>query len=185
MNVLQIVVSFDVREDRLLLTVHGETGSMKAWLTRRFTRLLAGALVEILGVQTKSAWPLAAGDENMLVELAHSQALSKIDLTQPPMERAPDPANVTEITVNEPWLAHRLQVVWEGKDTPHPKALKLAILPMDGPGFSFDLNNDLPHALVGMLSQACAKAEWSGSIELPQLGAAAPAAMLTDSRMMH
>lgn len=185
MNVLQIVVTFDAREDRLLLTVHGETGSMKAWLTRRFTRLMANALVEILGVQAKTAWPLAAGDENMLVELAHSQALSKLDLTQPPMERAAATDTVTEISVNEPWLAHRLQVAWEGKDTPHPKALKLAILPMDGPGLSFDLNNDLPHALVGMLSQACAKAEWSGKIELPQLGAVAPAAQLSDSRLMH
>lgn len=184
MRIEQFVIDFDSIEDRLLLSVHTDGSSIRIWLTRRYVSLLRDALAEIVRVELISTQPLAVGSTEMLAEFVHEQAIAKLDLSTPPVSRHYDSVSDPHVGVtavqsleafdaeaacSQPWLAFKLQVSWDESDSRKRRATGLTISPLDGVGVTLGLSNDLPYALVQMLSQATEAAQWQ--LDFAALGA--------------
>lgn len=170
MRIEQIVIEFVATEDRLMLTVHANGPSIRIWLTRRYVVLLKTALAEILGQQLQASQPLVVGSNTLMAELMHAQAISGVDMSTPPIARHNDaaPAQLTSSSdtegpsaAHEAWLAFQLQTHWDNQPAAQRKASGLSVLPKDGQGITFNLDDKLPHALAHMLAQACEKADWN------------------------
>ena len=178
MQVEQIVIEFIATEDRLLMSVHTDGSSVRALLTRRYVRLLQAAIKEILCEQLSVSQPLAVGSNSLLAELMHEQAISAIDLETPPISRHlssnfedemhPDTGSsgAGSFSTSDAWLAFQLRITWDENHKPHRKATGISILPKDGDGVTFNLDDKLPHALAEMLARACESAEWDLDFDL-------------------
>jgi hypothetical protein len=181
MQIEQIVIEFIASEDRLLMSVHTDGPSVRIFLTRRYVRLLQAAIKEILCEQLSASQPLAVGSNSLLAELMHERAISAIDLETPPISRHhssnsqdemhPDmgSSDAGSLSTRDAWLAFQLRIAWDEDHKPHRTATGISIMPQDGDGVTFNLDDKLPHALAEMLARACESAEWG--LDFEQLGA--------------
>lgn len=177
MQIEQIVIEFIATEDRLLMSVHTDGPSVRILLTRRYVRLLQVAIKEILGKQKNVSQPLAVGSDLLLAELMHEQAISAINLETPPISRHhcsnfqdeihPDKESSSAASLNtsDAWLAFQLRTTWNENNEPNRTATGISILPQDGDGVTFNLDDKLPHALAELLARACESAEWGLDFE--------------------
>jgi hypothetical protein len=73
------------------------------------------------------------------------------------------------LSTRDAWLAFQLRIAWDENHKPHRTATGISIMPQDGDGVTFNLDDKLPHALAEMLARACESAEWG--LDFEQLGA--------------
>lgn len=159
MNIHQLSVHHDERQDRLLLRLNTQDQQeFRFWLTRRMTLRLMPA-IEQSAARLEAAQPgVAATDaasQHLLSEIKRDAFLKKADFATPFDHRAtqwplgPEPLLITDAQLTiQPGGA--LEMSLEEKSEPaQARSCKL------------NLQVSLVHGMVHLIRQACEKAEWA------------------------
>ncbi len=177
MNIHQLSVLFDERQDRLLMRVNTQDAQeIRLWLTRRIAlKLVAPLELTITKMESRNA-SVALPDaqaQSMLMELKHDDFLQKADLKTPfstkntALPMGPEPLIVTEITLNVQSKNGVQMVFQDGGD--ERTAARACTLQMQPP---------LVHGLLHLLQKAMANAHWQGPRVTP--GTAQPSGQASD-----
>ncbi len=159
MDIHQISVHFDERNDRLLMRVNTlDAQEMRLWLTRRISTRLAGPLQTAITRMESGQASIAAPDAQakaLLTELKHQEFLQKADLQtpysaeKPTLPLGPEPMVVTEITIHI--QGHQgAQIVFQDAGEPGIPA-RSCTLQMKPP---------LVHGMLYLLTNAMVVAQW-------------------------
>lgn len=161
MNIHQLSVHHDERQDRLLLRINTlDQKEFRFWLTRRLTmRLLP--VVQQTAARLEAAQPgVAVTDtrsQNMLGELRRESFLQRADFATPfvnpagPLPLGSEPMLITEVRLSI-LSGGNLEVIFEEQTDPsHVRSCQLR-LPID-----------LVHGLVHLMEQAVDKAQWGAA----------------------
>lgn len=158
MNIHQLNVSHNDRQDRLLLRVNTQTAEeFRFWLTRRLTLRLLPGLQQVLGRLESKAPQMVAPDpasQQMLTELKRDAFLQKADFKTPYTEKAQqlplgdEPMLVTDVQLN--FQTAGVQVMLQDKGAAEGLARTCQL----------HLQAPLVHGLVHLIQQAMDKAEW-------------------------
>ncbi|OOZ36098.1 hypothetical protein [Solemya velesiana gill symbiont] len=147
-NLHQINVQFNPQEDRLVLSVRADDNSeIKAWLTRRYTRLL-------LGILGKLATQNQAGADSADAQQAMQSFQRDAALEGADFETEYDQSATTHPLGEEPVLVTKI----EYKPTGDLIALALGL--PDGRNINLNLTKDLLFVFIKLLEEGAAKAEW-------------------------
>lgn len=171
MNIHQLSVLFDERQDRLLMRVNTQEGQeVRLWLTRRIAlKLVAPLQLTVAKIESRNA-AISAVDaqaQALLVDLKQEDFLQKADLKTPfstkstSLPLGPAPMVVTEITLNVQGKAGA-QIVFkdEGDERTEGRSCKL------------QMQAQLVHGLLHLLKKAIESAQWT----MPLQGTGAVAA---------
>lgn len=159
MNIHQLSVLFDERQDRLLMRVNTQDAQeIRMWLTRRIALKLAAPLeMAIAKMESRNASVSLADAQaqSMLVELKHDDFLQKADLKTPfsnerkSLPLGAEPLIVTEITINIQSKSGVQMVFQDGGDPQTtPRNCTLHMQP------------PLVHGLLHLLQKAVNSAHW-------------------------
>ena len=174
MNIHQLSVHHDERQDRLLLRLNTkDQQEFRFWLTRRMTLRLMPA-IEQSAVRLEAAQPgVAATDapsQHLLTELKRDAFLKKADFATPFETRATQwPLGAEPLLITDAHLTIKpggaLEMAFEDKsDVTQVKSCQL------------HLHVSLVHGMVHLIRQASEKAEW-GLSGIPAIATeASPAA---------
>lgn len=168
-QIVQIQISFNAAEDRLLLRFRTDSNDeFRFWLTRRYVRALKPALQQMLhnNVQTTRAVSPEVAPE--VVQFEHQQVLTDGDF------KTPFKAEDTSKPLGEtPLVLTRFQM--QPRDN-NSSLLKLA--PEQGPAVDLTLPQALVHSLLALLDNALKTAEWDlAPSAIPAAIPAAPASL--------
>lgn len=159
MDIHQLGVNFDERQDRLLLRVNTvDAQEVRLWLTRRISLRLMGPLqtaIARLEASQASVPVTNAQAKAMLVELKHEDFLQKADLKTPyssekkTLPLGPEPLVVTEITIHIQGTEGAQMVFQDAgsADTPARSC-------------SLQMQPPLVHGMLHLLRNAMAAAHW-------------------------
>jgi hypothetical protein len=158
MNIHQLSVNHDERQDRLMLRLNTQDQQeFRFWLTRRMTLRLMPA-IEQSAVRLEAAQPgVAATDapaQHMLTELKRDAFLKKADFATPFENRATQwPLGAEPLLITDAHLTIKpsgaLEISFEDKSDPaQARACQL------------NLQVSLVHGMVHLIQQAIEKAEW-------------------------
>lgn len=152
MNLHQLNMSFDAREDRLLLKVSTDTHEeFRFWLTRRLVRLAWPQIVKLM----EATVPVAKAKAPL--EFRHAEAVEKTDFKTP---YATEP--VTAAMAGEPLLVSTLSL------TPLASGgIELVLSALDRGSVNLKLPSNFLHALVKLLQDTAGYANWNLSLNLP------------------
>jgi hypothetical protein len=160
MDIHQLSVLFEERQDRLLMRVNTrDAQEIRLWLTRRIAlKLIAPLELTITKMESRNASiSLAdAHSQALLVELRQDEFLQKADLKTPYSSRekslplGPEPLLVTEITLNIQG-DKGVQMVFKdaGNSAPEARSCQLHLQPQ------------LVHGLLHLLQKAVTNARWT------------------------
>ena len=157
MNIYQLSVNHDEREDRLLLRLNTQDGQeFRFWLTRRMAIRLLPAMDKSL-VRLEAAQPgLAATDapsQQMLTELKRDAFLQTADFATPyaakpqQLPLGDEPLLVTDVQLTLQ-ANGSLQVIFQKKTDSATPSCQL------------NLQAPLVHGMVHLIHQSMAKADW-------------------------
>ena len=134
----QITMSYSTEDDRMLLRVSTtDKTEYRLWLTRRFVRVLWGALIQVLEREPSLKKGLTPKVKKAVVAMQHHEAVSAADFSRGHDEGYDDLTSNTGP-----------QLVVGGSVTPGDKGLTgLRLKTRDGRDFNFALNKNLLHAL--------------------------------------
>jgi hypothetical protein len=158
MNIHQLSVNHDERQDRLLLRLNTQDQQeFRFWLTRRMTLRLMPAIQQS-AVRLEAAQPgVAATDapsQHLLTELKRDAFLKKADFATPFENRATQwPLGAEPLLITDAHLTIKpsgaLEISFEDKSDPaQARACQLT------------LQVSLVHGMVHLIQQASEKAEW-------------------------
>jgi hypothetical protein len=158
MNIHQLSVNHDERQDRLLLRLNTQDQQeFRFWLTRRMTLRLMPA-IEQSAVRLEAAQPgvavTDAPSQHLLTELKRDSFLQKADFATPFENRATQwPLGAEPLLITDAHLTIKpsgaLEISFEDKSDPaQARACQL------------NLQVSLVHGMVHLIQQACGKAEW-------------------------
>lgn len=148
----QLQLSYHNTEDRILLTIATPTNHvMKAWITRRYVKILLPALQ---GLNPETLKPM--------VEIADNTALD--DLGYKLDDQFNEPENPKYPLGEEPIILNSLRFVKHDKPMP-----RLALEPKSGSGILLNLYPPFVRALQGQLASAIYKADWQLDLD-PMVG---------------
>jgi len=147
----QITMSFSPEEDRILLRVSTTDGSeYQLWLTRRFVRVLWGALVQTLERDPELQKTVLPEVRDAIMGMRHQEALASSDFEKPHQ------AGKRNLTSNTGPL-----IVTGGTVTPLKNGTtRLTFTTTDGTGINFLLNENLLHATCHLIISTTQKADW-------------------------
>lgn len=158
MNIHQLNVGHNDRQDRLLLRVNTQTAEeFRFWLTRRMALRLLPALQQALGRMESSQPQMVAPDpasQQMLSELKRDAFMQQADFKTPYVEQAqPLPLG------DEPMLVTDVQLNFQ------PSGLHLTLQDKGAAGgltqtCQLHLQPDLVRGLIHLVGQAMEKASW-------------------------
>jgi hypothetical protein len=159
MNIHQLSVLFDERQDRLLMRVNTQDAQeVRLWLTRRIAlKLISPLELTIAKIESRNpSVSLAdAQAQSMMLELKHDDFLQKADLKTPfstkntSLPMGPEPLIVTEITLNVQGEKGAQMVFQDVGDS--SCAARSCTLQMQPP---------LVHGLLHLLQKAVNNAQW-------------------------
>lgn len=168
MNIHQLSVLFDERQDRLLMRVNTQDAQeIRLWLTRRIAlKLVAPLELTIAKMESRNASVALANPQaqSMLVELKHDDFLQKADLKTPFSSKSnslplgPEPLIVTEITLNIQSKNGAQMVFQDAGDG--STAARACTLHMQPP---------LVHGLLHLLQKAMNNAHWREAASAPAI----------------
>ncbi len=158
MNIHQLSVHHDERQDRLLLRLNTQDlQEFRFWLTRRMTQRLLPA-IEQSAVRLEAAQPgvavTDAPSQHLLTELKRDAFLKKADFATPFENRATQwPLGAEPLLITDAHLTIKpsgaLEISFEDKSDPaQARACQL------------HLQVSLVHGMLHLIQQACEKAEW-------------------------
>lgn len=140
---MQLQLTYDPVEDRLLLSMKVGERALGFWLTRRFTELLWQALWQRAGATLDGNASAAARE--MILAMQQNEASHKHPVTQSRKFELKQP----------PILATTL------KYGPHEKSgHSLSLIDASGGGELLRLDDDSLHALIRLLDEIMATCEW-------------------------
>ncbi|MBP8149106.1 MAG: hypothetical protein KAY21_05245 [Limnohabitans sp.] len=165
MNIHQLSVSFDERQDRLLLRLNTQDSQeFRFWLTRRMTARLLPVIEQSVGRLEASQPGMTAPDsssQQILTQLKRDAFLQKADFSTPFAAQAqrlplgPAPLLVTDAQFNfQPGGALQIQFQEKSADAPS-KTCQL------------NLQAQLVHGLVHLILQALPLANWALPTGIP------------------
>jgi hypothetical protein len=168
MKLHQIKVQYVAEQDRLLARVSTTSGEeILLWLTRRCVLLLWPELLKMAESNPQIAMQANPDARKALVGFRHEQAVSQSDFSKPYEEQPrARPFGVAPLLVTR--IVHRKD------DTGKPV---LGLLPKEGDGVFFTLDDRLLHGVMRLLQSAVAKAEWGFQLVLPSVPGTAPEEM--------
>jgi len=178
MNIHQLSVSYDERQDRLLLRLNTHDGQeYQFWLTHRMSTRLLPAIEQSVRRLEASRPGMATPDEEskqLLADLQRASFLESADFSTPydtPEKRWPQttaPLLITDVqlSLNSPG---ELQITFQEKNEAISQACQL------------HLQAPLVHGLVHLIRECMTKAEWSmaratveETMEMPKVHEAHP-----------
>jgi len=169
MRITQLSVDFSAENDRLRLRIATQDGAeLRFWLTRRYVRLLWPALLQLAEVASPvvqqqaareggAAAPISPEARKAIVEMEHQEAVQKADFSKPFA-----PSGSATPLGEEPLLLARVQ----GGRGPDGKPV-LGLHTQDGRGLTLNLDAMLLHAMMRLVHQAAAQAQWDLALALP------------------
>jgi hypothetical protein len=171
MNIHQLSVLFDERQDRLLMRVNTQEGEeVRLWLTRRIALKLVEPLqLTVAKMESRDA-AIAAADaqtQALLVDLKQEDFLQKADLKTPfstqstNLPLGPEPLLVTEITLKV-----------QGQAGAHIVFMDAGDERSNSRSCTLDMQAQLVHGLLHLLKNAIESAQWTSA---PQASGAAAA----------
>ena len=165
MNIHQLNVSHNDRQDRLLLRVNTQTAEeFRFWLTRRLTLRLLPALQQALGRMESNQPQMVAPDpasRQILTDLKRDAFLQQADFKTPYTEQpqqlplGDEPMLVTDVQLS--FQSSGVQVTLQDKGAA-PGLVQVCQL---------HLQTSLLHGLVHLVRQAMDKAQWLSAAETP------------------
>lgn len=148
----QVNLSYNAKEDRLLLRVRNSDGQeYRLWMTRRFTGLLWDVTGRIIRETDLSIELDTAAGRDAVLEFEHEQALQRGDFATEYNESASsfplgeDGKLAFKITYNK----------LEGN------RISLNLLPEDGPGISMGVDSAMLHNLCKLIADSTRSAGWN------------------------
>ncbi|MBU0500126.1 MAG: hypothetical protein KJ558_07180 [Gammaproteobacteria bacterium] len=154
----QMNVQFVPQEDRLILRVRSDDDSeIRAWLTRRFTRLLLGILQKILAKEQPRTEPVSL--QSAMQSFRRDAALIGADFATPyDSSTASHPLGVAPVMLST--------IKYQRTD----QGIILLTLGMpDGKTISLQLDRNLLHVLIKLLEDGANSAEWEvGALPQPE-----------------
>jgi hypothetical protein len=160
MNIHQLSVLFDERQDRLLMRVNTQEGQeVRLWLTRRIALKLVAPLQLTVAKMDSGAMAISAPDaqtQALLADLKHEEFLQKADLQTPFSTKhsllplGAEPMVVTEITLNVQGSSGA-QIVF--KDLGDERS--------EGRSCKLQMQAELVHGLLHLLKKAIQNAQWT------------------------
>jgi hypothetical protein len=183
MNIHQLNVSHDERQDRLLLRLNTPNlQEFRFWLTRRMTMRLVPA-IEQSALRLEAAQPgVAAADaptQQMLGELKREAFLSHANFATPFKDQATQwPLGTEPLLVTDARLSIQaqgaLELAFEDKSDPTQSKTCKMLLPLN-----------LVHGMVHLIQQASEKAQWRVVDITQQATAPDPSSPPTPPRYTH
>jgi hypothetical protein len=160
MNIHQLSVLFDERQDRLLMRVNTQEGEeVRLWLTRRIAlKLVAPLQLTVAKMESRNA-AIAAADaqtQALLVDLKQEDFLQKADLKTPfstqstTLPLGPEPLLVTEITLKV-----------QGQAGAHIVFMDAGDERSNSRSCTLDMQAQLVHGLLHLLKNAIESAQWT------------------------
>lgn len=179
MELHQIQVSYRPEEDRILCrtSFKAEDGGfqeIRAWLTRRMTKLLWAGIIEVLEKQVALDKPQASHASADIVGMEHYASVEEIrdsgsfatpysnDITSFPIGEAPILVSTVNFNLNP------------------GQPIRMNLVPVEGYGFEIAFNQQVLHGFCSLLRDTVQKAEWDLELSMPGSPAALPA-----SRMLN
>jgi hypothetical protein len=148
----QLTLTYDPTEDRMLLRIAtAENTEYQLWLTRRFVKVLWGALMQTIDrnpeIAERATQPAV---RDAVKAMQHQEAVQSSDFSKPHTE-----GNVNLTSNSGPLL------VTGGQVKPvSPENTVLSMKTASGSGVQFGLNKKLLHALCHMMITSAQKADW-------------------------
>lgn len=165
MNIHQLNVSHNDRQDRLLLRLNTQTAEeFRFWLTRRMALRLVPALEQTIGRLESTQARVMAPDpasQQILTELKRDAFMQQADFKTPYVEQAQklplgdEPMLVTDVQLQLQGSA--VQVTLQDKGAA-PGLVQVCQL---------HLQTSLLHGLIHLVRQAMDKAQWLSAAETP------------------
>ena len=147
----QITMTFNPEEDRMLLRVSTTAGSeYQLWLTRRFVRVLWGALISTMERHPELKKTLQPEIREAMIGMRHQEAVATSNFKKPHEQ------SKRNLTSNTGPL-----MVTSGSVTPLKNGTtKLTFKTLDGQGINFTLDENLLHAVCHLIITSSQKADW-------------------------
>ncbi|MDA0704577.1 MAG: hypothetical protein O3A96_15280 [Proteobacteria bacterium] len=169
----QINLKFDAAQDRLLLRMRVGEEEVRLWLTRRYIRLMWGALVKLLGQVPEVVAQPEPKARRAVIAFQHQAAVQQSDFKKkyeaaaPQPELGPAPLLVTgsKLRMTEP---KRPQIVFETDG---------------GKAITVNLGMDTLHSFCRLVQKSVATAEWNMVLELEGKGSGEAPADAPPSRV--
>lgn len=153
----QLTLTFDPVQDRMLLRIGtADSTEYQLWLTRRFVKVLWGALMQTLDRNPELGKDLLPDVRDAVKAMDHQEAVQSSNFSQ---AHAKDNVNLTSNT--GPLLITGGQV----KPVDAENTV-LALKTSDNKAVQFGLNKQLLHALCHMMITSAQKAEWDLDLQV-------------------
>lgn len=163
----QMTMSFSAEDDRLLLRMSTtDKTEFRFWLTRRFVRVLWGALIKTIENKPDIKRAIQPAARRAVMALEHQQAVGKSDFS-----RAHEAGHQDVTKGTGPLL------VIGGSVTPAKGKSGLTMLNLQtrgGPEVKLGLNNNLLHALCRLLIDTTTHAGWDLGLTVGDAAVLAP-----------
>jgi len=155
----QIQIRFSSTEDRIVLRLNTEDASeFRFWITRRYSKILAAALLELFRSSEEVQEYSEKKIQNAVMSFQHEDALSKADFARS-FEAQPKSLPLG----NDPVLLSKLTV----KQTPDGNPM-LCMYPEQGSGIDLALQQSLLHSISKLFADALTEADWGINFLLPE-----------------
>jgi len=153
----QLTLTFDPVQDRMLLRIGtAENTEYQLWLTRRFVKILWGALMETIDRNPDIRNDMMPDVRDAVKAMEHQEAVQSSDFSK---SHAKDNVNLT--SNSGPLL------VTGGQVKPiDPDNTMLSLKTADNMSVQFGLNKKLLHALCHMMISSAQKAEWDLDLQV-------------------
>ncbi|HEX9569222.1 MAG TPA: hypothetical protein VF987_06035 [Rhodospirillales bacterium] len=163
----QITMSFSAEEDRLLLRMStADKTEFRFWLTRRFVRVLWGALIKTIENEPDIRRAIQPAARKAVMAMEHQQAVGASDFS-----RAHEQGHRNVTGESGPLL------VTGGSVRPGKGKNGLTVLNLQtrgGPDVKLGLNKNLLHALCRLLIDTTTHAGWDLGLTVGDAGSLAP-----------
>ncbi len=151
MNIHQIQMAYNAREDRILLRILStERAEFRFWLTRRYVKLLWTMLLKMLERDPASAQHADEHVRRSIMDLQHANVVRSGEFAKPFEEGV----SLLPLGV-APVLLSRIT----GKQ-PHQKQQLLSLHPEQGQGIDLGVDAGLLHMISKLLLDAVAQSDW-------------------------
>ncbi|MEK9722938.1 MAG: hypothetical protein VW405_05565 [Rhodospirillaceae bacterium] len=147
----QLTMTYSPEQDRVMLRIGTkEKTEYQLWMTRRFVRVMWGALVQTIERNPELAKGVMPDVKKALMAMEHQESIQASDFSQ---EHAKGNVNLTSNT--------GALLVTGGQVKPvNGNLTRIKLNTENGTGIEFSLNKQLLHALCHMMVTSAQTAEW-------------------------
>ncbi|MBT7251272.1 MAG: hypothetical protein HN877_18985 [Rhodospirillaceae bacterium] len=147
----QLTMTYSPEQDRVLLRIATrEKTEYQLWMTRRFVRVMCGALIQTMEKNPEMAADLLPDVKDAVLAMEHQESIQSSDFSQSHSEET------TNLTSN----TGPLLVTGGNVKTVNPDLTRINLKTDNGMNIEFGLNKQLLHALCHMMITSAQKADW-------------------------